>query len=59
MTWPLEKPTSKSTEWYEHLEANHKKYRYVRLDIDDHGKYDKAVEKADQIYEEMMHNLFW
>ena len=26
-------------------------YRYVRLDIEDANRYDKALEKADQIYE--------
>eukprot|EP00347_Sterkiella_histriomuscorum_P022121 403331607 len=33
-------------------------HKYVRLDIEDTNKYDRAVEKADQIYEQMMHNLF-
>lgn len=33
--------------------------RYVPLSIEDDEKYDKAVEKADAIYSEMMHNICW
>ena len=43
MIWLLEKLISKI--------IDKESFRYVILDVDDANKYDRAIEKADQIYE--------
>ena len=34
-------------------------FRYVPLEVEDGQKWDIAVQKADSIYEKMMHNICW
>ena len=35
------------------------KFRYVQLNVQEPARWDESIEKADTIYEKMMHNICW